>query len=118
MEIEMMQHIHVLVDICFRGKCGPIFEFIPHVCRLYSPSPDLFLLPRTCFAVMQLWPNLTVLFDTMDIQAYVDRIGFLDPLPLEKRDFATLAKLQSCHQHNVPWENMDTMTGVKFDLTK
>ena len=47
MEIEMMQHIHVLVDICFRGKCGPIFEFIPHVCRLYSPSPDLFLLPRT-----------------------------------------------------------------------
>ncbi len=28
----------------------------------------------------------------------------------------TLEKLQICVQENVPWENLDTMTGKKFDL--
>ena len=53
----------------------------------------------------------------MDIRAYLDRIGFSGSLPLATCDLATLARLQSCHQQEVPWENLDTMTGVKFDLT-
>ncbi len=51
---------------------------------------------------------------SMDVRKYLDRIGFGNNEV--RHDLKTLKRLQNCHQLNVPYENMDTMTGVNFSL--
>lgn len=44
----------------------------------------------------------------MDVQAYLERIGFEgEPKP----DYQTLKRLQNCHQLTVPFENLDVILG-------
>ncbi|NQX69796.1 arylamine N-acetyltransferase [Paenibacillus alba] len=47
------------------------------------------------------------------IQAYLDRIGVVGPLD---GSIKTLAKLQECHLHTVPYENLDIINHIALSL--
>lgn len=47
------------------------------------------------------------------IQAYLDRIGFVGEVD---RNASTLAALQECHLHAVPYENLDILRGIPLSL--
>lgn len=49
----------------------------------------------------------------LDVQAYLERIQFEGPLD---GSVETLAKLQECHIHTVPYENLDILRGVPLSL--
>lgn len=49
----------------------------------------------------------------MDVQKYLDRIGFQGDIELSLK---CLTILQNCHQLAVPFENLDVFTGVKKEL--
>ena len=44
----------------------------------------------------------------MDVQKYLDRIGFKGNIEVSLK---CLTNLQNCHQSNVPFENLDVVTG-------
>ncbi|MFD0694696.1 arylamine N-acetyltransferase [Paenibacillus sp. GCM10027628] len=48
-----------------------------------------------------------------EVRAYLDRIGFEDALD---RSAATLANLQACHLHRVPYENLDILQRKPLSL--
>ena len=48
-----------------------------------------------------------------DTRAYLDRIGFKGEV---KHDLATLKELKRAHWLNLPYENLDTVAGNKFDI--
>lgn len=50
---------------------------------------------------------------TLDIHPYLDRIGYKGPLNCNAQ---TLAKLQECHLHTVPYENLDILRKVPLSL--
>ena len=52
----------------------------------------------------------------MNVQEYLDRIGFTGPKP-DRADLAYLKKLHNCHQTSVPFENFDAMSGTITNLT-
>ena len=48
--------------------------------------------------------------DTMDVQKYLDRIGFEGAVEVS---LSCLARLQLSHQTHIPFENLDNFTGRK-----
>src|SRR5690554_3265002 len=48
-----------------------------------------------------------------EVRAYLDRIGYTGPLDGSAE---TLAQLQWCHLHTVPYENLDILDGVPLSL--
>ena len=46
--------------------------------------------------------------DTMDVQKYLDRIGFEGTVEVS---LSCLARLQLSHQTHIPFENLDNFTG-------
>ena len=52
----------------------------------------------------------------MDVQGYLNRIGFAGPKP-DRANLETLKKLHNCHQTSVPFENFDAMRGTITNLT-
>jgi arylamine N-acetyltransferase len=48
-----------------------------------------------------------------DVIAYLDRIGYSGPIDTS---IATLAQLQECHLHTVPYENIDILNRVPLSL--
>lgn len=49
----------------------------------------------------------------MDTKKYLDRIGFSREV---RSDFETLAELQKCHLHSVPYENLDIVASKPLRL--
>lgn len=49
----------------------------------------------------------------VEVQAYLDRIGYEGPVD---SSIATLSKLQECHLHNVPYENLDILNRKPLSL--
>ena len=48
-----------------------------------------------------------------DVIAYLDRIGYYGSVDTS---IATLTKLQECHVHTVPWENLDILKKIPLSL--
>lgn len=48
-----------------------------------------------------------------DVTAYLDRIGYSGPIDTS---ISTLAKLQECHVHTIPWENLDIVKKIPLSL--
>lgn len=49
----------------------------------------------------------------LDVQAYLDRIGFTGAID---GSVETLAQLQECHLHTIPYENFDILNGIPLSL--
>ena len=52
----------------------------------------------------------------MNVQEYLDRIGFTGPKP-DRADLVNLKRLLNCHQTSVPFKNFDAMSGNITNLT-
>lgn len=48
-----------------------------------------------------------------DVLAYLDRIGYSGSIDTS---LTTLTKLQECHVHTVPWENLDILKKIPLSL--
>ena len=49
----------------------------------------------------------------MNIQQYLKRIGYTDPIDVT---YEVLSKLQAAHLYTVPFENLDIHSGIRIDL--
>lgn len=48
-----------------------------------------------------------------EVQSYLERIGYSGPLDFNAE---TIADLQECHLHTVPYENLDILRGIPISL--